>query len=238
MLFLNTSHFSFIFALLELQHGLCTHAGWSRTASWHTRCTEKLFFGSSWACLCWGAGRGETGWVPWTPPPPAEVGYAAACSFLPFLQHARDPHCQTDRQTPELKNGPPYSFVHFYLVDFSLTDTSICRSANQAVCHISRDVKYDHTKRGLLTKRDKREHGGTKSSPFRSLEWKTCKRFMKPNLTLPNYQVENVIKDTPNYFESLKQLPNILVKVSAKISWFFFLTILFRASFSPTFLNI
>lgn len=119
-------------------------------------------------------------------------------------------------------------------MDFSLTDTSICRSANQAVCHISRDVKYDHTKRGLLTKRDKREHGGTKSSPFRSLEWKTCKRFMKPNLTLPNYQVGNVIKDTPNYFESLKQLPNILVKVSAKISCFF-LTILFRASFFPHF---
>lgn len=46
---------------------------------------------------------------------------------------------------------------------------------------------------------------------------------MKPNLTLPNYQVGNVIKDTPNYFESLKQLPNILVTVSAKISWFFFL---------------
>lgn len=62
---------------------------------------------------------------------------------------------------------------------------------------------------------------------------------MKPNLTLPNYQVENVIKDTPNYFESLKQLPNILVKVSAKIIIiFFFLTILFRASFPPTFLNI
>lgn len=62
---------------------------------------------------------------------------------------------------------------------------------------------------------------------------------MKPNLTLPNYQVENVIKDTPNYFESLKQLPNILVKVSAKIIIIiFFLTILFRASFPPTFLNI
>lgn len=39
---------------------------------------------------------------------------------------------------------------------------------------------------------------------------------MKPILTLPNYQVGNVIKDAPNYFESLKQLPNILVKVSGK----------------------
>lgn len=62
-----------------------------------------------------------------------------------FYHFCNMPGILTVRQTPELKNHPPYSFVHFYLVDFSLTDTSICRSVNQAVCHISRDVKYDHT---------------------------------------------------------------------------------------------
>lgn len=37
---------------------------------------------------------------------------------------------------------------------------------------------------GILTERDKGKHTGAKSSPFRSLEGKTCEKFMSPSLTL------------------------------------------------------
>lgn len=61
--------------------------------SWHTRCRAPLASEFSWACLCWGAVRGETDLARLRPPPRAVVCCAVACSLWSCERHARGPHC-------------------------------------------------------------------------------------------------------------------------------------------------